>query len=545
MADVAFGAITALKEVYLVSKFIAKTARSAARHRTERSAILSELEYEHLYIRSFGLLFFQRNGVLVSNSDLNREWVEKIAWVLNELRLAFGDYTRLAAEQDAEYQQSSPFLNGPDIHGQIDFEADSALSQDDHDSSGTVTPADGKKPRKFSDLDWRWALRDKRKLQQVLAGSQKWTSKLKELVQLSMAVNPRFTPLSASPLSDSSINMNEDALQLLGLSTHMRLRQINLDPRTTAQPVELDSNTTLELPTQLTTLSLAQMIENDNICDVLVEVKEVAEQVQVEEEDRVRQLAQLLRLSGTSDLSTLPFRGYSNHGSENKYIFVYDFPDGVQKTAPTTLLETVSRPREVLPGLSLPLRFKIAQSIANSLAALHADKWVHKSFRSGSIVFFKDSDSNVDYSSPYLVNFEYSRAASAATAWTSDEDVMKNLYRHPDRQRPPQRSFNQIHDLYALGIVLLEIGTWSPISAIRHRLQERLGQNTFLSPENLAECYTEIASRDLPHTMGPSYAEAVATCLRGQFSVPVTDPDFALRVYDLVLRKLDISSLLQ
>lgn len=79
---------------------------------------------------------------------------------------------------------------------------------------------------------------------------------------------------------------------------------------------------------------------------------------------------------------------------------------------------------------------------------------------SNSVLFFQSSGVQNDLlvESPYLVNFEYSRPETAMTKYDFDNDLERNLYRHPDRQGHPKTSFSKLHDIYALGVVLLEIG---------------------------------------------------------------------------------------
>jgi hypothetical protein len=115
--------LSAVREVYLLSRFIARTARSAANHRTARSNLDKQLEYEQLYIRSFGRLYVATAGVLVPDDDLNREWLQKIGDILEDLRLACCDYAKLASETDEEYRTLSPFLNSlSDVSASIAFD---------------------------------------------------------------------------------------------------------------------------------------------------------------------------------------------------------------------------------------------------------------------------------------------------------------------------------------------------------------------------------------------------------------------------------------
>jgi len=65
MADFPASHVSAslLKEVYLLTRFVARKAQTASQHQAERAKLLQDLDTEHLYIRTFGLVFFrQRRG---------------------------------------------------------------------------------------------------------------------------------------------------------------------------------------------------------------------------------------------------------------------------------------------------------------------------------------------------------------------------------------------------------------------------------------------------------------------------------------------------
>jgi hypothetical protein len=93
---------------------------------------------------------------------------------------------------------------------------------------------------------------------------------------------------------------------------------------------------------------------------------------------------------------------------------------------------------------------------------------VHESFRSENILFFPTTGSStieslsleqtVDYSQPWVLGFELSRPENDFSAGFIDIDAARDVYRHPERQGQPQKPFQKIHDIYALGVVLLEIG---------------------------------------------------------------------------------------
>ena len=67
----AVGVFECFKEVYLLSKFIARLVASAKNVKGERDDLDAEFRFEFLYLRSTGLFFLQTNGV-VNNDGLNR-----------------------------------------------------------------------------------------------------------------------------------------------------------------------------------------------------------------------------------------------------------------------------------------------------------------------------------------------------------------------------------------------------------------------------------------------------------------------------------------
>ena len=139
-------------------------------------------------------------------------------------------------------------------------------------------------------------------------------------------------------------------------------------------------------------------------------------------------------------------------------MFLFGFPSGASQSEPVSFSDLIET-KKSSDRLNLPDRFIVAQTIVKAVTAFHADGWVHKSKGIQSIKFFQNNGSLQRYS-PYLVDFEYSRPETTATNFTYDMDDQKNIYRHPDRQEPPSVRFSKMHGIYALGVVLLEIGLW-------------------------------------------------------------------------------------
>ena len=130
-----------------------------------------------------------------------------------------------------------------------------------------------------------------------------------------------------------------------------------------------------------------------------------------------------------------------------------------------------------------------------------------------------------------MLGFEYSRPELDFSAGFIDICPSRDVYRHPERQGQPQKLFNKIHDIYALGVVLLEIGTLSPAAGKRLLLTKEPGlwqpvlaleKNHFSfakDPQAVKARLVQQASRRLESKMGGKYRDIVLQCLNGEFFV--------------------------
>jgi len=130
------------------------------------------------------------------------------------------------------------------------------------------------------------------------------------------------------------------------------------------------------------------------------------------------------------------------------------------------------------------------------------------------------------------MGFEFSRPESDFSSGRPDEDVARNVYRHPERQKQPQRPFCKIHDIYSLGVVLLEIGRvayctlywfihlhnltglWRPVLSLTTDGFKRVND-----PQTIQSYLVKKAERSLPREVGENYKSVVVRCLTGNFDV--------------------------
>ena len=140
----------------------------------------------------------------------------------------------------------------------------------------------------------------------------------------------------------------------------------------------------------------------------------------------------------------------------DKYDFVFEIPQGLQ--APRSLRDLLANDQ-----LSLNVKVDIAKQLANSVFYLHTSGFVHKNIRPETILVFDRGE----YKSSFLVGFESFRAAKDDTFYTGDGLPERELYRHPSRQgNNPERRYVMQHDIYSLGVCLLEIGMWKSFTKV-------------------------------------------------------------------------------
>lgn len=115
---------------------------------------------------------------------------------------------------------------------------------------------------------------------------------------------------------------------------------------------------------------------------------------------------------------------------------------------------------------------------------------------------------------PYITGFEFSRPALGATEVMVGFDIERNLYRHPDRQGSAMANFSKIHNLYALGVVLLEIGMWeSTTSGLKGGIDHARKFGKLPPPEHIKQGLIKTTKEELPREIGTRYARVVVICL--------------------------------
>ncbi|KAI1457219.1 hypothetical protein F4805DRAFT_198640 [Annulohypoxylon moriforme] len=237
--------------------------------------------------------------------------------------------------------------------------------------------------------------------------------------------------------------------------------------------------------------------------------------------DLVDKLAKLLCQPKEVVFRTPSCWGWARQMQFNRVAFMFSIPEGSEPQPKSLyhILGSGSQPP------SLGQRFALALQLARCISHLQLVKWVHKSFRSENVLFFppkidRNADSlpilegDLDFSEPWVLGYEFSRPEAYFSQGQSDRCPTRDVYRHPDRQGRPTKLFNKIHDIYSLGVVLLEIGLWQQATSL-----EKSGFANVRDPQTIKKHLVRHAEKRLASKMGEKYQRVVLTCLQNGFEV--------------------------
>lgn len=255
----------------------------------------------------------------------------------------------------------------------------------------------------------------------------------------------------------------------------------------------------------------------------------------------VRQLALKLSRADPTAFGLLSCKGimYDTHPSDPKHILAFDMvfrlPYGV---------EVIQSLRQLLldsdEHISLSRKIRIAKELTKSVISVHTFNFVHKNIRPESVLCFEDASSS--QSKAFLAGFDDFRSADGSTNLEGDMLWERNVYRHPLRQcEHPVEAYKMQHDIYSLGVCLLEIGLWESFvdytagcvrpevrfsetySRFKVFLQRRpeiadqeashKAANFRDIPFKLKDYLVELTKTKLPRRMGDEYARVVLWCL--------------------------------
>lgn len=214
----------------------------------------------------------------------------------------------------------------------------------------------------------------------------------------------------------------------------------------------------------------------------------------------------LLKCLGVLELQVAPM-------AVKQFQLIYAIPDGMSQ--PSTL-----RSRLRNPSPSQDDKILLACAIGRGVASVHAAGFVHKNIRPETILTFENKHNSS--LTAYLVGFERFRSEQASTTLTGDMVWYNNLYRHPRRQgRNPDERYEMQHNIYSLGVCLLEVGLWRSLVIQKEppKTDPELVIDTDLKLKNKIQAalnikakLMDLAQEKLAAWMGRTYTEVVMSC---------------------------------
>ncbi|OIW34979.1 hypothetical protein CONLIGDRAFT_588619 [Coniochaeta ligniaria NRRL 30616] len=231
----------------------------------------------------------------------------------------------------------------------------------------------------------------------------------------------------------------------------------------------------------------------------------------------VRDFAGRLRQTEHSISGLLSCKGVVLHADKTHLSFLFHVPESYTAIQSLRHLLISGRPHD-----SLSDRIEMAKQIAKAVYYIHLYEFVHKNIRPETILSLAKAVGASVPSTGCLVGFEVTRTADGRTYSLRDSRWENNLYRHPQRQGDVHDYFVMQHDIYSLGVCLLEIGLWesfitygndgaaqpSPAMALAE------DRSQLKDPSALKDHLVTLSrSKRLRGKMGTKYSKVVETCL--------------------------------
>ena len=265
---------------------------------------------------------------------------------------------------------------------------------------------------------------------------------------------------------------------------------------------------------------------------------------------RIGLLATVLEASKPESFRCLQLYDWNHEERRRRFVYHFVIPDEYKKKSITLhdaimTLEHQSRP-------TLEERLTMAYNIAKAVAQWHRVDWVHQSISSHNVIFLKPISGHLsdrwDFSAPLLHGFDFARPNAKPSIGRYVENIALDIYRHPDRQGDARDGHKKEHDLYSLGVVLLEVGLWQSSRVLVEYLTQKRqntpvkeGEMIKVERKDVGVWMADAVKNSLAYHVGSDYRDAVRTCLTSDFGV-IQDDERKSKLLDamdkMVLQKL-------
>ncbi|KAL9591727.1 MAG: hypothetical protein Q9179_007432 [Wetmoreana sp. 5 TL-2023] len=544
----------ALAEAYTLADFVYAIVCMVKKQVFEESSFKKQMGDELTFLEAFGgFLVDDELGKILDDPTLSAKYPQRICETLERLKTTFSSFASLAMRYHEPYQEV--IQHGCSINPSVlKEERTTALSQkllQDPEMSGTLLMEES--------------------LDAILQQCQKSTRRLRATMSFATLCSIRFstqteferfqarreiqqtdlaTIVNRQHLVRSTSQHEQQPLQ--GWLEHVKIRNITSDLKIKKFHREGDTHAEMVIVEYRSynprSIPLSRTPGHDHRTEVPARIQYLNNI-----KPRMRKLAGLLHDLSSKDshddgqspeslalrrLNFFDCIGFLEQEDRCRFAFLFRIPRELSLESETkinslsTYIENSNSSQ-----IQLEQRFSLAYDFCRAVSNIHACGWVQKSIRSSNIILIPNHSSSKSMSNsniidnttqllpgekekktyrPYLKGFEFSRPDKSNSSSSVDLDRQKNLYRHPSRQGAPTEYFTKEHDLYAVGVVMLEIGIWETVSTIyTSACRDARQGNPFSDAEKVQSHLMSLAETRLPILMGTKYAQAVRKCIGG------------------------------
>ncbi|KAL2844044.1 hypothetical protein BJX68DRAFT_152646 [Aspergillus pseudodeflectus] len=365
----------------------------------------------------------------------------------------------------------------------------------------------------------RWIFKDKARLTNFYMEFEMWNDKAIRLIEVHL-----LTHQSRLSLMDSHIGRPEvqklgirDAIKASSRATQPQLPQISAEISDFEKPWSALQNQSAI--GDHSTLKLGRYDNNVVVVDSRKRDAGLTETQRTTVTRRLNQLCSILENLHNMEPTVPQCVAWMQWVDKSETSLLYHIPPTLSPR-PFSLLDCLPK-RSSTTGPSLDERLQIAYQLAAVLDRLHTVNWVHGSIRSDNILFYEpksppDDESDSTHILPaqwFLYGFDYARPIDATSSFNTDTNLARNIYRHPQRWGVPTESFGPIHDIYALGVVLLELGMWRKAGSMVNVVSSTSSNAAF----EVQKALVKRAKEHLGFGVGEAFQEVVLRCLQGRF----------------------------
>ena len=571
--DIFITTLKVLEEIYAITVFIKGVVDDVKSYESDIDVIKKKLTHEIVFVDAFRTNFFSDDATSESYKQQPRMLQEDVKSTLDQLKKVLAEYGIEAAKHgilgdgadEGKYKTGAiAAQNDKEVHNRVRKFIDSALSK--------------AKDIKLKAIDW--SLFDKAKLLKMLETYSEWTQRLRQSMTL---VTEKMLLKGLTTFQEFADTQRAKDLGLKEVATRRSLLQAIPDDNFTPLDGAIIKDSEQPIASNMMVADF-QANWTPKLKRVVLEYRKydraLRQAVDAKDEKKTKQLKSPLRNlawllcnspfpKDTNDdaviasryptLLTLRCIGYIDQPEKYQMQFVYDPPKKnimqeepavttlhalIAGTAPTM---TTSEQRFLQlwqdlwlgtgekwttrhkPKQSLRTRFFLAYALALTVLNIHSSGWVHKNLWSHAIIVIPSTNgiqrSGAQHLIPYVAGWGVARPTSVETTDMKPiTEIEPNLYQHPHRQQQPSIKFTFIHDVYSLGVLLMEIGLWNCVSNLFQRqIQQATHSRKAPRIDLLQRAWIDGLKEEVQIEMGDIYAEAVERCLMGTFGVEKDD----------------------